>query len=135
LEKARDNFKAHFTMDHSLYRTQTRIAQASVFHTTNHAHRGMQANMLAGHSEAITVISSATVSEPGAVSTPISTNATLSSHLAEKAAELLAANETIRFLRAGKIGGGGLSGTPNSTRATRGGSGCMRPVTDNDNYC
>jgi hypothetical protein len=55
LEKTWDNFKAHFTTEHRLYRKQSRRAQASGFYTTNHAQKGMQINMLAGYSLAITM--------------------------------------------------------------------------------
>jgi hypothetical protein len=139
LDKTWDHLKVYFTMEHSLYRKQSHVTQASGFHTDigahrGGAHRGIQAKMVAGNSEAITMLTSSTASDDGTVSTLLSTNVTLSSHLAEKLAALLAANKTIRLLRAGNRGGRGTSGTPNSTRATIGGSECVRPVTDNNNY-
>jgi hypothetical protein len=129
------NFKTYFTTEHRLYRKQSHTAQSSRFHAANHELRGTQANMLAYHIEALTMLASATSSDHGTVSTFITTNATLSSHLAEKSAALMAANETICFLRAGSIRSGVTISTPTTNRATSGGSGRVRPFTDNDNYC
>jgi hypothetical protein len=92
LDKTWDTFKTHFTTDHKLYRKKSHASQSRGFHAANHAQRGMQANMLADHSEDITMLASATALDRGTVSTLISTNAILSSHLDQNAAVLLAAN-------------------------------------------
>jgi hypothetical protein len=123
LDKTWDNLKAHFTIEHRLYRKQSHTAKSSGVHAANHAQKVIQSKMLAEHSEAIIMLASATASNRGTVSTLIATNATLSSHLAEKSAVLLAANETICLLRVENSGGRGTIGTHNRTRATSGGSG------------
>jgi hypothetical protein len=80
LDKTWDNFKVHFVMEKWLYRNQTHTSQASGFQITNHAQRGMQANMLAEQSEATTMLASASASDRGTVSTLISTNDALDMH-------------------------------------------------------
>jgi hypothetical protein len=50
LEKTWENFKAHFTTEHRLYRKQTHTAQASRFHSANRAQRVLQDILLIGQS-------------------------------------------------------------------------------------
>jgi hypothetical protein len=42
LEKTWENFKAHFTTEHRLFRQQTQTAQATGYQAANHAHRNLQ---------------------------------------------------------------------------------------------
>jgi hypothetical protein len=46
LDKNWENFKAHFTTEHRLYRTQTHTAQATGYHAVNHSKRGLQDALL-----------------------------------------------------------------------------------------
>jgi hypothetical protein len=42
LEKTWENFKAHFTAEHRLYRKQTQTAQSTGYQSANHAQRSMK---------------------------------------------------------------------------------------------
>jgi hypothetical protein len=63
LEKTWDNFKAHFTTEHRLYRKHTHTAQSSGFHSANHAQRGLQDTLLIEKSEVLAMMDTASASD------------------------------------------------------------------------
>jgi hypothetical protein len=69
-------------MEHRLYRKQTHTAQASGFHSTNHAQRGLQDTLLIEQSEALAMMVTSSAADRVTMSHLITTNAQLSSHLA-----------------------------------------------------
>jgi hypothetical protein len=96
--------------------------------------------LLIEQSEALAMMATASVADRGTMSHLVTTNAQLSTHLAEKSAALVAANETIRNLRTVSLptGGGATSATvltPNNARSSNGGTARVRPAANNENYC
>jgi hypothetical protein len=134
LDKNWENFKAHFTTEHRLYRTQTQTAQATGYQTANHAQRHLQDALMAEQSEAPAMIASASSTDRTTPSHFVSFNSQLSTNLAEKAAALAAANEIIRNLRAGARTSGG-SGTTTTTLSAPSNTPRARSATNNENYC
>jgi hypothetical protein len=145
MEQTWDGFKKKITVDHRLYRNQTHKAQASGFHVANHAQQAGVSNSIEETSEALAMLATASSAHRGTMATPISTNAGLSSRLAEKISALSEANEFIIRLRAAarNNGGGGAaasigssssSGAEQSSKNNRG-NGRNPPITDNYNYC
>jgi hypothetical protein len=91
-------------------------------------------------SEALAMMATTSAVDHGTMSNLVTTNAQLSTHMAEKSAALAAANETIRNLRtASRPTGGGTKSTavltPNNTRYSNGGTARVHPATNNENYC
>jgi hypothetical protein len=140
LDKKWEHFKAHFTTKHRLYCKQTQTAQATGYQAANHAQRHLQDALMAEQSEAIAMLASASATYWTTLSHLVSSNAQLSTNLAEKAAALAAerriaaANEIIRNLRAGARTSGGL-GTPTTTRSAPNTTPRARPAASNENYC
>jgi hypothetical protein len=134
LEKTWENFKAHFRTEHRLYRKQTQTAQGTGYQAANHAHRNLQDVLMVEQSEDLDMLESASATDRSTLLYLVSSNAQLSTNLAEKAAALAAANEIIRSLRSGARTSGGSSkasasrSMPNTTTRTR-------PATNNENYC
>jgi hypothetical protein len=137
LDKNWENFKAHFTIEHRLYRKQTHTAQASGFHAANHVQRGLQDALLIEQSESLAMMATASAADRGTTSNLVTSNAQLSTNLAEKSAALPAANAIIRTLRsASRPTGGAISIatlSPSNTRAANSGTTRVRPVTNNYN--
>jgi hypothetical protein len=128
-----ENFKAHFTTEHRLYRKQTQTAQTTGYQTANHAQHHLHDAFMAEQSEALYMLASTSATDRTALSHLVSSNAQLSKNLAEKAAALAAANEIIRNLRAGARTSGG-SGTTTTTRPASSATPRARPATNNENY-
>jgi hypothetical protein len=88
---------------------------------------------MAEQSEALAVLASTSATDRTTLYHLVSSNAQLSTNIAEKVAALAAANEIIRNLRArAHIGGG--SGKATTTRAAPSATPRARPATNNENY-
>jgi hypothetical protein len=127
-------FKAHFTTEHRLYRKQTQTAQATGYQAANHAQRHLQDALMEEQSEALAMLASASATDRTTLSHLVSSNAKLSTNLAEKAAALAAANEIICNLQAGARTSAG-SGTTTNTRSASSATPRDRPETNNESYC
>jgi hypothetical protein len=134
LEKTWENFKAHFTTEHRLYRKQTQTAQATGNQAANHAQRNLQDALLVEQSEALAMLASASAKDRTTISHLVSSNSQLSTNLAEKATALTAVNEIICSLRAGTRTSGG-STTASASRSMPNATARARPATNNENYC
>jgi hypothetical protein len=134
LDKNWEKFKAHFTTEHRLYRTQTQTTQSTGYQAANHAQRHLQDALMAEQSEALAMIASASATDRTTLSHLVSSNAQLSTNLAEKVAALAAANEIIRNVRAGARTSGGSS-TTTTTRSAPSATPRARPATNNEKYC
>jgi hypothetical protein len=134
LDKNWEHFKAHFTTEHHLYRKQTQTEQSTGYQAENHAQRNLQDALMAEQSEALAMLASASATDRTTLSHLVSSNAQLSTNLAEKAAALAPANEIIRNLRAGARTIGG-SGTTATMRSAPSATPRARPETNNENYC
>jgi hypothetical protein len=84
-------------------------------------------------SEALAMLAIASATDQTTLSHFVSSNAQLSTYLAEKAAALAAENKMIRNLRAGARTSGG-SGTTTTTRYAPSATPRARPATNNENY-
>jgi hypothetical protein len=134
LDKTWENFKAHFTTEHRIYRKQTQTAQATGYQSADHAQRSMQDALLVEQSEALAMMTIASATYRDILSHLITSNAQLSTHLAEKSAALAAAHETIRSLcSVTRVNGGNT--TASATRAMSNATARSRPATNNENYC
>jgi hypothetical protein len=63
LEKTWENFKAHFTTEHRLYRKQTQTSQATGYQSANHAQQNMQDALLVEQSEALVMLATASATD------------------------------------------------------------------------
>jgi hypothetical protein len=126
--------KAHFTTEHRLYRKQIQTAQTTGYQAANHAQRHLQDALMAKKSEALAMLASASATDRTTLSHLVSSNAQLSTNLAEKTAALAAANEIIRNLQAGARTSGG-SGTTTTTRSASSATPRARPETNYESYC
>jgi uncharacterized membrane protein YhfC len=101
LEKTWENFKANFTTYHYLYRKKTQTAQATGYQSANNAQQNMQDALLVEQSEALDMLATASAIDRTNLSHLVTSNAQLSTNLAEKSVVLAAAHETIHNLRSG----------------------------------
>jgi hypothetical protein len=76
-----ENFKAHFTTEHRLYRKQTHTTQASGYQAANNAQRGLQDALLIEQSEALTVMATASATDWDTMSNLVTSNTQLSMYL------------------------------------------------------
>jgi hypothetical protein len=134
LDKNCENFKAHFTTEHRLYRKQTQTAQAAGYQAANHAQQGMQNSLLIEKSEALAMMATASATYRDTMSNLFTSNAHLSTHLAERSAALATASEIIRSLRSVSRANGGSAST-SATRAPSNATTRVHPTTNNENYC
>jgi hypothetical protein len=134
LEKTWENFKAHFTTKHHLYRKQTQTAQTTGYQAANHAQRNLPDALMVEQLEALAMLASASATDRTTLSHLVSSSAQLLTNLAEKVAALAAANEIIRNLQAGARTSGGPS-TANATRSAPSATPRARPATNNENDC
>jgi hypothetical protein len=84
LDKNWENFKAHFTTEHRLYRKHTHTAQATEYQASNHAKRGLQDALLLEQSEALVMMATASATDMDTMSNLVTSNDQLSTHLAER---------------------------------------------------
>jgi hypothetical protein len=68
LEKTWENFKAHFTTEHCLYRKHTQTAQAADYQVANNAQRILQDALMVEHSEALAMLASASATDQTTIS-------------------------------------------------------------------
>jgi hypothetical protein len=134
LEKTWENFKAHFTTEHQLYRkqTQTQTAQATGYQSSNHAQRSMHDALLVEQLEALAMLATASATDRTTLSHLFTSNAQLSTNLAEKSEALAAAHKTIRSLCSGARANGGNT-SASAPRATSNATARARPATNNEN--